>query len=329
MVTIARGEFKPEFLSEILIDTLHTAGKTSSYMERIANNQGAFRNVGSTISFKHNFPKAGREWTADVIYNNMSNSNSNLITTNYYNVPQYDLTDALIEQQKMNGKNQNLVMQTDFENPINDKSKLEMGARVQFRTNESANAFYTDVNGQWILQPSSVADYESEDHVYAAYATYSNQLKNFGYQLGLRAESSDYDGTLLKTGEKFNTDYPISLFPSLFLTQKLRKDQGLQLNYSRRINRPNFWQLTPFTDSSDKLNPSRGNPALKPEFTNSVELSYEKTFENKDNLIISAYYKYTDDLITRYQVAEDVNGGGETIILNTYINANSSYGNGS
>jgi outer membrane receptor protein involved in Fe transport len=97
------------------------------------------------------------------------------------------------------------------------------------------------------------------------------------------------------------------------------------LNYSRRINRPNFWQLTPFTDSSDKLNPSRGNPALKPEFTNSVELSYEKTFENKDNLIVSAYYKYTDDLITRYQVAEDVNGGSETIILNTYTNANSSY----
>jgi len=324
-VTIARGEFKPEFLSEILIDTLHPAGKTSSYMERIANNQGAFRNIGSTVSFKHNFPKAGREWTADVIYNNMSNSNSNLITTNYYNVPQYDLYDVLIEQQKMNGKNQNLVMQTDFENPINDKSKFETGARAQFRTNESANAFYTDINGQWVLQPSSVADYESEDHVFAAYATYSNQAKNFGYQLGLRAESSDYDGTLLKTGEEFNTNYPISLFPSVFLSQKLKKDQGLQLNYSRRINRPNFWQLTPFTDSSDKLNPSRGNPALKPEFTNSVELSYEKTFENKDNLIVSAYYKYTDDLITRYQVAEDVNGGSETIILNTYTNANSSY----
>ncbi len=324
-VTIARGEFKPEFLSEILIDTLHTAGKTSSYMERIAKNQGAFRNIGSTVSFKHNFPKAGREWTGDVIYNNMSNSNSNLITTNYYNVPQYDLTDVLVEQQRMNGKNQNLVLQTDFENPINDKSKVELGARAQFRTNESANAFYTDINGQWVLQPSSVADYQSEDHVYAAYATYSNQVKNFGYQIGLRAESSDYDGTLLKTGEKFNTNYPISLFPSIFLTQKLKKDQGLQLNYSRRINRPNFWQLTPFTDSSDKLNPSRGNPALKPEFTNSVELSYEKTFENKDTLIVSAYYKYTDDLITRYQVAQDVNGGGETIVLNTYTNANSSY----
>ena len=324
-VTMARGEFKPEYISQILVDTLHSAGKTSSYMERLANNQGAFRNIGSTIGFKHNFPKAGREWTADVIYNNMSNSNSNLITTNYYNVPQYDLTDELIEQQKMNGKNQNLVLQTDFENPINDKSKFEIGARAQFRTNESANAFYTNVNGQWVLQPSSVADYESEDHVYAAYATYSNQVNSFGYQLGLRAESSDYDGTLLKTGETFNTDYPISLFPSIFLSQKLKEDQGLQLNYSRRINRPNFWQLTPFTDSSDKLNPSRGNPALKPEFTNSVELSYEKTFENKDNLIVSAYYKYTDDLITRYQVSEDINGGGENIILNTYINANSSY----
>ncbi len=324
-INVARGKFEPYLVSDILVDTLHPAGTTASSMERIADNMGSFRNIGSTVSFKHNFPKPGREWTADVIYNQSTNANANLITTNHYTVPQHELTDILVEQQKMNGKNQNLVLQTDFESPITDKSKFEMGARVQFRTNESANAFYTDVNGQWVLQPSSVADYESDDHVYAAYATYSNQLKSFGYQLGLRAESSDYDGMLMKTGETFNTNYPIRLFPSIFLSQKLKKDQGLQLNYSRRINRPNFWQLTPFTDSSDKLNPSRGNPALKPEFTNSVELSYEKTFENKDNLIVSAYYKQTDDLITRYQVSEDVNGGSESIILNTYINANSSY----
>jgi outer membrane receptor protein involved in Fe transport len=160
--------------------------------------------------------------------------------------------------------------------------------------------------------------------VYAAYATYSNQLKSFGYQLGLRAESSNYEATLLKTSENFDINFPVGLFPSVFLSEKITEDQSLQLNYSRRINRPNFFQLTPFTDSSDRLNPSKGNPGLKPEFTNSMELSYEKTFKNKDNFLASVYYKHTTDLITRYQVSSK-GSSNENIILNTYINANSSY----
>ena len=321
----ARGGFRPYITTKALIDSLYTPDKTYSYYERIADNEGNFRNMGTTISFKHNFPKAGREWTADATYNRSKNSNTNLITTDSYSVPQYELVDSYVQQQRMSGRNENITIQTDFVNPLTDKAKVEFGARAQLRAAESANAFYLDENGLWVLQPASQADYESNDHVYAAYAIYSNQLKSFGYNLGLRAESSDYDGKLLKTGEEFKTDYPISFFPSVFLSQKMKGDQTLQLNYSRRINRPNFFQLTPFTDSSDKLNPTRGNPALRPEFTNSLELSYEKTFKNKDNFIASIYYKHTDDLITRYQVSEGLIGGNENIILNTFINANSSY----
>jgi outer membrane receptor protein involved in Fe transport len=203
--------------------------------------------------------------------------------------------------------------------------KIEMGVRAQLRKTDSRNAFYVaDPSGHYVLQPSSQIDYESNDQVYAAYATFSSQVKSFGYQLGLRAESSDYEGKLVKTGELFNIDFPISLFPSVFLSQKLGETQSLQLNYSRRINRPGFWQLTPFTDSSDRLNPSKGNPALQPEFTNSFELSYEKTFKNKGNFLASIYYKHTDDLITRFQTSE-TGANGEDIIVNSYINANSSF----
>jgi outer membrane receptor protein involved in Fe transport len=283
---------------------------------------GRFRNMGATLGFKHNFPKAGREWTADVTYNNSRNSNNNTINTrnNLGNANEFTGT----QQQQIRGNNENLILQTDFVNPLTDKIKVEMGLRAQLRKTDSRNAFYTvDNNGQLILQPSSVNDYESNDQVYAAYVSYSSQLKNFGYQLGLRAESSQYEGLLMKTSEEFNIDFPISLFPSVFLSQKLGNDQSLQLNYTRRINRPNFWQLTPFTDSSDRLNPRKGNPALRPEFTNSFELSYEKTFKNRDNFLASIYYKNTDDLITSYQVAEGT--GSEQIILNTFVNANSSY----
>ncbi len=321
--TYVKGKFKPNTISDILYDT----SSAPFYNEkRNSNTIGQFRNIGTMLSFKHNFPKAGREWTTDITYNRSKNANNTNLRSDYLALPQNQLLRTYQQQQVINGENENLTLQADYVNPITDKSKFEIGARAQLRKNSSANAFYlVDPNtGQATLQSSSQVDYESNDQVYAAYATYSNQLKTFGYQLGLRAESSKYEGTLLKTSELFNIDFPISLFPSVFLSQKLGETQSLQLNYSRRINRPNFWQLTPFTDSSDRLSPSKGNPALKPEFTNSFELSYEKTFKNKDNFLASVYYKNTNDMITRYQVSAK-GSANENIILNTYINANSSY----
>ncbi|HEX7905552.1 MAG TPA: outer membrane beta-barrel family protein [Chitinophagaceae bacterium] len=319
----ARGQFKPFTNSDILYDSLYPS-IISSYDNRVSSTKGNFRNLGTTLSFKHNFPKAGRELTADVTYNRSKNDNSSILTTNSYNEPQHQLQKTYQQQQLINGNNENIVLQTDFANPITDKTKIEMGVRAQLRKNDSRNAFYVYTNGQYVLQPSSQVDYESNDQVYAAYATFSSAVKNFGYQLGLRAESSDYKGKLLKTNELFNINFPISLFPSIFLSQKLGETQSLQLNYSRRINRPGFWQLTPFTDSSDRLNPSKGNPGLKPEFTNSFELSYEKTFKNKGNFLASIYYKHTTDLITRYQTSE-MSSSNEEIIVNSYINANSSF----
>ncbi|HSU28564.1 MAG TPA: outer membrane beta-barrel protein [Chitinophagaceae bacterium] len=325
-LNFGKGHFTPGSISDLLIDTLKSP-VVSSLSKRIANTDGNFRNLGTTVSIKHNFPKNGQEWTADLTFNSRKNDNTNSILTDYF---KSDLTtlDYMARQQQIgNGRNKNLVFQSDYSNPLGDNSKFELGVRAAFNENSSTNAFYTvDPNtGALTLQPASQVDYESKDHVLAAYATFSNRIKDFGYQLGLRAESSNYKGTLTKTHEDFNIDFPISFFPSVFLNQKLKNDQELQLNYSRRINRPNFFQLTPFTDSSDFLNLSKGNPGLQPEFTNSLEMSYSKTFKNKDNLLLTAYYKNTNHLITRYQIVNTEPLSGKQQIINTYINANSSY----
>jgi outer membrane receptor protein involved in Fe transport len=202
-----------------------------------------------------------------------------------------------------------------------------MGVRAAFTKANSTSAFYyiDPATGKPKLQPNSEIDYNSEDHVLAAYTTYTNQVKSFGYQLGLRVESSGYDGELAKTHERFSNSFPLSFFPSVFLSQKLKKEQELQLNYTRRINRPSFFQLSPFTDSSDFLNLRKGNPDLEPEFTNSFELSYQKIFKNKDNFLASIYYKHTDNMITSYQEKFTSPVDSNEYVLNTFINANSSY----
>src|SRR5688500_17321125 len=174
--------------------------------------------------------------------------------------------------------------------------------------------------------------YSNKDRLYAWYATFTNKIKNFGYQLGLRIESSEYSGTVFTT-EKSGKDtvinyansFPLSLFPSVFLTWQLSEDDEMQLNLSRRINRPGFWQLFPYTDYSDSLNLSRGNPDLTPEFTYSSELAYQKTFDRTNTILASLYFRYTDNLITRSQQKEANPVTGTENLINTYINANSSY----
>jgi ferric enterobactin receptor len=84
--------------------------------------------------------------------------------------------------------------------------------------------------------------------------------------------------------------------------------------------------LIPFIDSTDQLNWSRGNAGIKPEFTNSLEASYSKTFKGNNTFLASIYYKHTTNLITR--VLDTVTVGTIKHPVNTYVNANSSRSEG-
>lgn len=320
----ARGKMAPDNTSDISIDSFakNMSGSDSLFytenQRRFSNSEFQFRNRGAQVSFKHNFPKSGHEWTADVTYNNSKNENNGLITTDYFDADRNPLRSRYNQTQFGAGDNENVTIQTDYANPLSATTKIEFGARAQFRSTNSENIIT-------IAGKENSTIFNSTDRVYAAYTNFSNRIKNFGYQLGLRVESSDYEGNLPFKKQSFNIEFPLSLFPSVFLSQKLSDNDDLQFNYSRRINRPNFWQLFPFTDYSDSLNISRGNPGLNPEFTNSFELSYSKIFKNRDNFLASIYFKNTSDLITRIQSQELDTVLKQVIPISTFQNANNSY----
>jgi outer membrane receptor protein involved in Fe transport len=102
----------------------------------------------------------------------------------------------------------------------------------------------------------------------------------------------------------------------------------MQLNYTRRIRRPNFWQLNPFIDINDPANLRQGNPALRPEFINSFEFNYNLKY-NKGNFLGSIYFRNNPNDITQYsdtitaaQYEQLENAAVDpSAILNTYINA--------
>jgi outer membrane receptor protein involved in Fe transport len=337
--TIVNGVSTPTTNSGITTDTLYSDGySNNSFTQRYSNTSTDFKNKSGMISFKHNFPRSGEEWTANANYTRGTTTSINPITSYLYDIPEGPLTSIYKQQTNSSGDNEFITAQTDFVNPFTEKAKLEAGGRIAVRNISNLNNFNTvDSEGNLIYQPLLSSDYSYHDQVLAGYIQYSNTIGKLGLQLGLRAENSSYRGSnnyaekdvtnpggLKDTVGTFSNSYPISLFPSVFLTDKLNDDQSLQLNYTRRIDRPGFLQLSPYTDYSDSLNLSRGNPNLKPQFTNSLEMAYQLNYR-KNTFLASVYYKYTTDLITRYQTTEINPLTDSLVLINTYINANSSY----
>ncbi|MFT3945406.1 MAG: TonB-dependent receptor [Agriterribacter sp.] len=325
------GKFKPGETIDIRTDSVLQDETISRLSERISQSGREFNALGFQGGIKHNFKRQGEEWTADFNMFNGKNEGDGLYTTHYYNS---DKTTAGTQIQKNlgDGKMGFITIQTDYVRPFTGSTKLETGLRMQVNNTENNNENLIKYPGatDYIKLSNASTNYKNTSNVYAAYVSFASSIKsNFGYKIGLRAESSNYKGELLNTGQKFKNNYPISLFPSLFLSQKLNNKQELQFSVTRRINRPNFFQLIPYTDYTDSLNITKGNPDLVPEFTYSAEFSYSKTFKGSNSLLATIYYKHTTDLITRYYDTAINEISGKQDYISTYVNANSAVSYGS
>ncbi|MEO6830672.1 MAG: outer membrane beta-barrel family protein, partial [Chitinophagaceae bacterium] len=322
------GEFSPDDNIDILTDSLYQSGIEQAWGRRSTSGKNMFDMNGVTVGIKHIFPKPGEEWTMDANGNFGKNSNDNVYTaTNYSDAGRQNVDGVAQTKTAGSGTNNYFTIQSDYARPFGKKDKLETGVKASIRTLSSSinNYFYNPLSNAYDVIPNPNSDFKNTDAVYAAYGSYSGNIDdNNSYQIGLRAESSQYNGTLSKADTSFDINYPISLFPSLFYSRKLKNDQQLQFSYRRGISRPNFFQLLPFTDFTDPLNIRKGNPELKPEFTNAVELNYMKNFTKINYVLISLYERHSDNLITGFQTLGVNQITGDSAIITSYINANSS-----
>jgi outer membrane receptor protein involved in Fe transport len=337
--TLSQGFVKGRFNSdETQSQQYLTSDKVlERYGDRTSDSYFEFNRDYTQLLYTHKFPKEGKQ--LDVTINaNYGNVKSNSFIRNSFYNPDGTLYDD-INQVRNDGANDNnqITSKIDFVNPFGDDKKLEMGLRSYINNYTSYfNSFSVQDNLETKLPLSN--HYKYTESVQAAYITYTGKLGSIGYQAGLRGEYSKFTGTLIDSAKKFGYEYPSAikniwdaLFPSLYLSKKVNETDEVQLNYSRRVRRPDFWQLNPFIDINDPLNIQQGNPELKPEFTNSLEFNYSKTFKDKSNFLGAIYYRNTVGDITRYSdtlsdaqfqrlhnAAVDPNA-----ILNTYINSNS------
>ena len=163
------------------------------------------------------------------------------------------------------------------------------------------NDFISSVlnGGVWQNDIGKSNNFVYKENINAIYTSLSKDWTTWQVQVGLRAEHTHSNGNSVTAQKVVKRDY-LSLFPTLFINQKLAKNHNIRYSYSRRVDRPNYQQLNPFVFYMDPFAVDEGNPYLKPQFTNNFEMGY-----SYKEFALSVNYADTRDMITQISQQND------------------------
>jgi outer membrane receptor protein involved in Fe transport len=268
------------------------------------------------LDYEHDFNKESN------LLANLSYSDHNRGSNNSYvemnagsDIPQSEIA------QNSTNNNKTGEFKLDYTGKIDENTKIEAGWQSDVSNMTTSSSGYDNLHSVDI--PTYLDNFDYNEQIHAAYMTYGTKFGMLSVQGGLRAEYMWKQSTnTTSTGvETIPAKTYFELYPSVYLTYSLPNDNELQLNYSRRVNRPRGQQINPFRNYSDSTRITYGNPDLDPEFTSSVEFNYIKTWGDQ-TLSTSVYYHSTNNVIENVQF---LNGG---TMESTYLNVANSQNTG-
>lgn len=187
--------------------------------------------------------------------------------------------------------------QADYVDPFNKSSTIETGVKYLFNDLGNDYSLQNFENNNWVADPEFEDNFKYDQHTAAAYFSFGYEPDKLGIKLGLRGENTEQKVTSDKNDEITKSYF--DLFPSAHTSFKINERLSLQMGYSKRIQRPRWRELIPVSFSAfrDQYNMSFGNPNLKPEYTDSFELSAIQIWEGL-SLNGSVFYRKTNNVIT-------------------------------
>ena len=201
--------------------------------------------------------------------------------------------------------------------------RIETGIKLRNRNIPTNMQFIPGVNSVLDVNAGGWATYK--ELIPAVYGNYIFENKKWEAELGLRIEyvKIQYDvnpNHIVYQSDGYNYTQP---FPNLRLAYKINYNNKVSIFYNRRVDRPNEVDIRIFPKYDDAEIIKVGNPALRPQFTNSVELGYKINWE-KGSLYNAIYHRFADGTITRISSTVPPSN----LIYATFQNVNKSYNTG-
>ncbi|RNI25787.1 outer membrane beta-barrel family protein [Rufibacter latericius] len=284
------------------------------------NGGGYDMNFGYTRTFK---PKQELTFLAQLNHNESNDLYDNLL---------YSPEAPLVQRQKNDNTapSEEKTLQLDYTQTFKNGSKLELGAKAIFRDASSRTTYTYAFPTQ--ADSTNLNNFDYDQDVKAAYATYGFQLKKFDVNLGTRYEHTNTKGVFLNSQwdeaaqetqlvrSTFKDAYQ-NVIPSLSISRTIDTIHTVRVSYTQRIQRPQIYSLNPFLQLEDFNFGYRGNPTLDAELTHAYEIGYNTYFKTT-SINASVFLRQTDNSIQQVVAPEQlvVNDQLREVMLITHDN---------
>ncbi|QHL88917.1 TonB-dependent receptor [Nibribacter ruber] len=260
------------------------------------------RNYSLNLNYKFDIDSTGRALTFDTDYVRYRHATQENFTNQYFG-------QAVVKDRQLEGlRNQATAavqiyaLKLDYVHPLGNQWKAEAGWKSSWVRTEANVHFERQQEDGWQNDARRTNHFLYRENINAAYVSLSKQVsKALSLKAGLRAEQTISEGDSRTTKSNVNRNY-WELFPSVFASFAPHEDHQFSTSYSRRISRPNYKSLNPFTFYSDPYMGIQGNPFLQPSLSNSLMFSY--TFKNFQ--VLSVSYLQQNDFVMEVVSQNDV-----------------------
>lgn len=253
------------------------ASKIDSIVQATSSTKKVWKNGSVNLNMRHQYDSTGRELTADIDLINYDAANDQYFMNATFTpawAKKYDEQlrgDLPINIHIYSGK-------IDYTHPLTKDAKIELGWKSSYVVTDSKANYFELANGNWEIDYKRTNFFEYKENINAAYINLNKQLtKKLGVQTGLRFENTNNTGyqygNIQKSDSSFTNSYN-GLFPTIYLSYAADKHNQFGVSFGRRIDRPAYQDLNPFLFFIDKYTYGQGNPYLKPQYSNNIELSH-------------------------------------------------------
>ncbi|SEW44636.1 outer membrane beta-barrel protein [Chitinophaga arvensicola] len=291
MVTYATGRVEQD---------QRTYLSTGQTLSDIVSERNAATNFGEnarnwSLTYLKTFRKKGRELSLNYVSSNTDNKNYDAQITTY----QKSKFPASGIRSNNPGRDRETDISIDYVEPVSKDFKIETGLKAIIENIDNSVVTDTLLNdGVFVNNPGQTYRFHFKRNIYAGYASVSFSLFNklLDGKAGVRYEHTETRSDLPEA------DIPVDdiLAPGLLLQHKLDETQSFRFAYTYRIQRPAYEDLNPFLGIIDPHNLTAGNPALKNETGQKIEIGYNKTFDNNSSLYIGGLYNINHNDIQHY-----------------------------
>jgi len=237
-----------------------------------------FKNGSVNLNMTHQFDSKGREISVNLdnivykstIEQSLENKNLN---------PDGSLLNKSILESNLPSDISIRAAKVDYINPLTKGGRIEAGAKTSFVNTGNIADFYDVVDNKREPNYTFSNNFQYKENINAAYLNYSRDFKKVSIQAGLRLENTNIVGNQLGNiqvkDSSFKRNYT-NFFPTFYAQYRVDTASKHVLGFSvgRRIDRPNYKDMNPFTYPMDRFTYYGGNPFLQPTFSYNVELSY-------------------------------------------------------